>query len=96
MKLEPKGNWIQVDLDFDEKEKEAEKVLIALPDDYKPEEKPYKAVTVISDSQTGPKRYKAGAAVIVPTHVIRDVEVGGNKFYFVERNHIMAVVTKAL
>ena len=93
MKLNPKNDWVQVSPAFDKKEEEIEKSLVALPEDYKPMEKPYKAVSVIKDSLTGPKRHKAGDIVVVPTHVIREIEIRDNKFYLVERNHIMAAVT---
>ena len=93
MKLNPKNGWIQVDLAFDKKEEEIEKSLVALPEDYKPMENPYKAVSVVEDPDLGKKCYKVGEVVVVPTHVIREVEIRDNKFYFVERNHIMAVVS---
>jgi co-chaperonin GroES (HSP10) len=89
MKLEPIGNWIHVSLDFDEAEEEHEKSLIALPDDYKPAEKPYKAVSVVCDFKD---EYKHGDIVIVPTHVIREIELRDNRFYLIERNHIMATL----
>jgi len=93
MKLSPKNDWVQVTPALDKKEEENEKSLVALPEDYRPMERPYKAVSVIKDSLTGAKGYKVGDAVVVPTHVIREVEIRDNKFYLVERNHIMAVVT---
>ena len=46
MILEPKNNWIEVDLSFDKKEEKES--LIALPEDYRPAEKPYKAVLINS------------------------------------------------
>ena len=88
MKLDPKGNWIQVGLTFDREEEES--TLIALPDDYKPAEKPYKVVSVDGDPQ---QEYKEGDIIVVPTHIIREVEIRDNKFYLVERNHVMAVVS---
>jgi hypothetical protein len=51
MVLDPKNNWIQVELSFDKKEEEVEKSIIALPDDYKPAQKPYKAVSVAVDPE---------------------------------------------
>ena len=87
MKLDPKNNWIEVELSFDESEERES--LIALPEDYKPAEKPYKAVSMKSDPQ---EDYKYGDILIVPTHIIREIEVRNNKFYLVERGHIMAVV----
>jgi len=87
MKLDPKNNWIEVELSFDESEERES--LIALPEDYKPAEKPYKAVSMKSDPQGD---YKFGDILVVPTHVIREIEVRDSKFYLVERAHVMAVV----
>ena len=90
MVLDPKNNWIQVELSFDKKEEEVS--LIALPDDYKPAENPHKAVSVKVDPMDV---YKYGDVVIVPAHVIRDIEIRDNTFHLIERNHIMAVVSKS-
>tara|TARA_R100001594_G_scaffold31551_1_gene58791 strand:- start:1878 stop:2174 length:297 start_codon:yes stop_codon:yes gene_type:complete len=92
MKLKPKNNWIEVSLAFDKAEEEYEKSLVALPEDYKPLEKPYKTVSVVSDPDMSKKGYKHGDVIVVPTHVIREVEIRDNKFYLVERNHVLAVV----
>ena len=90
MKLDPKNNWIEVELSFDEKEEQES--LIALPEDYKPAEKPYKAVSMKNDPQGD---YKFGDILIVPTHDIREIEIRDNKFYLVERAQVMAVVGPA-
>ena len=90
MLLAPTDKWIQVSLDFDESEKAHEKSLIALPEDYKPAEKPYKAVSVVCDSE---KKYKYGDVVIVPTHIIREIKLRECIFHLIERSHIMAVVS---
>ena len=87
MILNPKNNWIEVELSFDKKEEQES--LVALPEDYKPAEKPYKAVSMKRDPQGD---YKFGDILIVPTHIIREIEVRDNKFYLVERGHVMAVV----
>jgi len=86
MKLEPKGNWIWVSQPFAEKEEET---LIALPEDYKPAEKPYKAISVHKDPSG---EYDCGDIIVVPTHIIREIEIRQNKFYLVERNYILAEV----
>jgi len=90
MIIKPKNKWVQVALDFD---KESEKDnLIALPDDYKPAEKPYKPVSVKGDPEG---EYKYGDVVVVPTHIIREIDLEEHKFYLVERSHIMATVEPA-
>ena len=89
--LDPKNSWIQVELSFDKKEEEIEKSLIALPEDYKPAEKPYKAVSVKVDPKD---EYRYGDIIIVPSHIIREIEIRDNTFHLIERNHVMAVVNK--
>lgn len=91
MKLSPKNGWIQVEL-VPDKNEEREKSLVMLPEDYKPSTSPYKVVSVVTDPEMGKRGYKHGATIIVPTHVIREVEVGDNKFHLVERNHVLAAV----
>lgn len=86
MRLNPKNNWILVTLAFDDKEEQES--LIALPEDYRPAEKPYKAVSMERDPQ---KEYSFGDVLIVPTHMIREIEIADKTFHLVERNHIMAV-----
>ena len=89
MVLEPKNNWIEVELSFDKVEEEAEKSLLVLPEDYKPAEKPYKAVSVKADPQGD---YKCADVIVVPTHVIREIQIRENKFFLIERNHVMGVL----
>ena len=91
MVLDPKNSWIQVELSFDKKEEEIEKSLSALPEDYKPAEKPYKAVSVKVDPKD---EYRYGDIIIVPSHIIREIEIRDNTFHLIERNHVMAVVNK--
>jgi co-chaperonin GroES (HSP10) len=88
MVLEPKNSWIEIDLSFDKKE-EKEESIIALPEDYRPAQKPFKAVSVVLDPH---EEYKHGDVVVVPTHVVQEIEIVDNKFYLVERNYIMASV----
>ena len=87
MILDTKPPWIQVELSFDKEEENP--YSIALPDDYRPAEKPYKAVSIVRDPEG---EYKHGDVVVLPTHIIREIELSTNKFHLVERNHIMAVV----
>ena len=86
MWLEPRKNWIQVILN-PAKEEPEEVSLIALPEDYRIPEDPYKAVTVVSGAE-----YDSGDVLIVPTHVIREVKVRSVTFYLIEAAHVMAKV----
>ena len=50
-------------------------------------------VTIAADDDIGNENDIAdGDVVVLPTHIIREIELSGNKFHLVERNHIMAVV----
>ncbi len=85
MIVRPKNNWIQVELSFEKKKESPFEVL--LPADYKPTEDPYKAVSVCSDPQG---EYECGDIVVVPTHVIREVQLEGERFHLIERGHVVA------
>ena len=85
MIVKPKNKWIQVSLDFDKTEKTDR--LVALPEDYRPAEKPYKMVSVQADPED---EYKFGDVVVVPTHIVREIDLEDNKFHLIERGHIMA------
>ena len=88
MVLEPKNRWIEVELSFDNNEKQQESI-IALPDDYRPTERPYKAVSVVADPDG---EYERGDVIVAPSHVIQEIEIAENKFHLIERNYIMATV----
>jgi hypothetical protein len=66
------------------------KASLPLPDDYRPMlRSPYKAVSLKRDPL---EEYKYGDVLVVPSHIIREIEVRDNKFYLIERSHVMAVV----
>ena len=84
MKVEPKLKWIHVEPSFEKKEKDE---LILLPEGFRPAEDEYRVVTVIADPEG---EYEHGDVVVVPSHIIREVKIAENVFYFAERNHVMA------
>ena len=57
-----------------------EESIIALPEDT--DQKPFKAVSVVLDPH---EEYKHGDVVVVPTHVVQEIEIVDNKFYLVEK-----------
>ena len=87
MKLEPKRNWISVELS--ETADKEEEVFVLLPDDYKPEQSPHRTVVVKTDPQG---EYSAGCLIVVPTHVVHEVKVRNKRFHLVERNFVMAQI----
>ena len=62
MIIHPKNKWIQVEFSFDKKGEVPETTLVALPDDYKAVEQPYKAVSVVRDPE-GEYNYDTGGLV---------------------------------
>ena len=90
MIIHPKNKWIQVEFSFDKKGEVPETTLVALPDDYKAVEQPYKAVSAVRDPEG---EYNYGDILVLPTHIVREIELSDYKFHLVERNHVMAVVS---
>jgi co-chaperonin GroES (HSP10) len=84
MKIKPENNWILVEIVDVKQEQES---MVLLPEDYKKTENPYKVVNVLEDS-----RFEYFGKLVVPTHIIRDIQVGSETFHLIERNHIMAAV----
>ena len=84
MKIKPENNWILVEIVDVKQEQES---MVLLPEDYKKIENPYKVVNVLEDSKS-----EYSGKLVVPTHIIRDIQVGSEIFHLIERNHIMATV----
>lgn len=85
MNIEPKNNWILVEIVNKVEEKKEESVVL-LPEDYKKPENPYTVAKVLDD----PEWVYHDCNVIVPTHIIRNIQIGSETFYLIERSHIMA------
>jgi len=62
-----------------------------LPTDYKEKEKPYKVVRVIEDST---EKYEPESLILVPTHMLEEVDLDGEKHYLIQENYVLATVTK--
>jgi len=64
-----------------------------LPTDYKEKEKPYKVVRVIEDST---EKYEPESLILVPTHMLEEIEIDNQTHYLIQENHILATVTKEI
>ena len=89
MNLEPKRNWISVTIP--EVETNEDEVMVLLPEDYKPEQNPHRAVVVDRDPEG---EYSTVSLIIVPTHVVHEVKIKNHSFHLVERNFVMASVSE--
>ena len=87
MTLEPKRNWISVSL---QETAEEDKVVVLLPEDYKPEQNPHRTVEVVKDPEG---EYDSGTLIVVPTHVVHEIKIKNESFHLVERNFVMAAVS---
>jgi hypothetical protein len=70
-------------------ESEEKESMVLLPEDYKKPDSPYSVMKVVHDPEG---QYKCDIRVVVPTHIIREIEVGTETFYLIERGHVMATV----
>ena len=62
-----------------------------LPTDYKEKEKPHKVVRVIEDST---EKYEPESLILVPTHMLEEVDLDGEKHFLIPENYGLATVTK--
>ena len=62
-----------------------------LPTDYKEKEKPYKVVRVIEDST---EKYEPESLILVPTHMLEEIQLENQTHYLIQENHVLATVTK--
>lgn len=62
-----------------------------LPIDYKEKEKPYKVMRVIEDSTD---KYEPESLILVPTHMLEEIELDNQTLYLIQENNILATVTK--
>ena len=88
MKFEPRNRHLLV-IKIEKEEEEETNVL--LPEGYKKAEE-YTLLKVLDLSPDCSKVARKNEKVIVPTHLIQDVEVDGENFSIVLENHICGVV----
>ena len=72
-----------------EEEKEEEKTGFILPDDYEKPKSEYVKVAVLDSSACS---MEIGFYVIVPRHMIQEINVGNETFHLVQENYVLASV----
>lgn len=70
---------------------ETQQHAFVLPEDYKEKEKPYKVVRVIEDST---EKYEPESLILVPTHLLEEIQLDNQTHYLIQENHVLATVTK--
>lgn len=87
--LSPRNNYLLVEpLNvIEEKPQQA----FLLPADYKQKESPYKVMRVIEDAND---KYRPESLILVPSHLIEEVDLDNEKHYLIPQNYVIATVTK--
>ena len=89
MKLEPRNRHLLIEKV--EGEEMEEKTNVLLPEGYKQVEE-YTLVRVLATSPDCSLVARKGEKVVVPTHLIQNINVGESSFSIVLENHICGVV----
>ena len=87
MKFEPRNRHLLVE----KVQKEEEESGVLLPEGYRKTEE-YLLLRVLSISPDCSTTARKGEKVVVPTHLVQDVNVGGGNFSIVLENHICGVI----
>ena len=87
--LSPRNNYLLIEPVEVTEEKPQQAFL--LPTDYKEKEKPYKVMRVIEDST---EKYEPESLILVPSHMIEEVEIESQKHYLIPQNYVIATVTQ--
>jgi len=87
--LSPRNNYLLIEPVEVTEEKPQQAFL--LPTDYKEKEKPYKVMRVIEDST---EKYEPESLILVPSHMIEEVELEGQKHFLVTQNYVIATITQ--
>jgi hypothetical protein len=88
--LSPRNKYLLVE-STDVKVVEQPERAFLLPEDYKQKDKPHKVVRVIEDST---EQYEPESLILVPTHMLEEIELDGEKHYLIQENYVLATVTK--
>ena len=67
---------------------EENKSLVLVPEEYKQREA-FATVSVVTPAQDCNSQWSPGDTVIVPTHTIETLSVGGEQYHLVLENHVL-------
>lgn len=86
--LSPRNRYILVE---DKEQAVEEERSFVLPAGYKQDIVYHKVMRVIEDSNG---KYEPESLILVPTNVLEEIEIEGQKHYLVTENYVIAVVTE--
>ena len=87
MKFEPRNRHLLVE----KMQKEEEESSVLLPEGYKKTEE-YLLLRVLATSPDCSVMARKGEKIVVPAHLVQDVDVGEKRFLIVLENHVCGVV----
>jgi co-chaperonin GroES (HSP10) len=87
MKFEPCNRYLLIE----RTEKKGKESLIALPDDFKTEEK-YEKATILSIAPDVRPPISPGQQVVILSHMVEEVDFGEGKVYLVLENHVVGIL----
>lgn len=87
MKFEPRNRHLLVE----KIQKKEEETSVLLPESYKKVEE-YLLLRVLATSPDCSVMARKGEKIVVPTHLVQDVDVDGQNFSIVLENHICGVI----
>jgi co-chaperonin GroES (HSP10) len=88
--IEPVNKFILVEPIEEEKEDEQKGFL--LPDDYQKPTNPHKVCEVVLANPTNPLGLSPGERIIVESHMVQEIRVGGKMNYLVQENYVIGVL----
>ena len=63
---------------------------VLVPDDYRQDKSAYSVVTIIKSSPES--EFQSGSKLVVPTHMIEELDIFGEKHCIVLENHVVGIL----
>ena len=88
--IEPVNRYILVEPIEEEIQDEQKGFL--LPDDYQKPANPHKVCEVVLANPTNPLGLSPGERIVVESHMVQEIRVGGEMNYLVQENYVIGVL----
>ena len=88
--IEPVNKYILVE-PIEEEKKDEQKGFL-LPDDYQKPTNPHKVCEVVLVNPTNPLGLSPGERIVVESHMVQEIRVGGKMNYLVQENYVIGVL----
>tara|TARA_R110002074_G_scaffold155817_1_gene311803 strand:+ start:626 stop:895 length:270 start_codon:yes stop_codon:yes gene_type:complete len=88
MNITPQNRQLLIEV-IDEAKNDNKSSSLVLPEDYEKPKSEYAKVKVLDDSACS---LPLGSHVVVPRHMIQEINIDGAKFHLVQENYVLASV----